>query len=73
MAIDDVPVGALPLEDFAAIEEAIFDGTGLHASDSNPNDLADVIHRFTENGDNVAFVDPNHEEYVELIIRIPRV
>jgi hypothetical protein len=73
MSIEEAPVGALPLEDYEAIEEAIFDGTGFHASEGLPNDLADAVHRFTESGDNVAFVDPNHEEYVELIIRIPRV
>ncbi|MNH65322.1 hypothetical protein D3C73_173300 [compost metagenome] len=72
MSINQEPVGAILLDNYEAIEEAIFDGTGFHASEGLPNDLADVVHRFTENGDNVAFVDPNHEEYVELIIRIPR-
>lgn len=73
MSINEEPIGAILLDDYDAIEEAIFDGTGFHASETAPSDLADMIHRFTENGDNVAFVNPTNEEYVELIIRIPRV
>lgn len=73
MSIDEVPVGCAPLEDYDSIEKAIFEGTDNDISESIPLDLADLIHRFVERGDNLAFVNPNNEEYVELIIRIPRV
>jgi hypothetical protein len=73
MSINDVPPGALLLDGYEEIEDAIFDGTGFHASESGPTELADIIADFTETGENVVFADATHDEYVELIIRIPRV
>ena len=73
MSITTLPVGTILADDYETIEDAIFDGTGFHSSEPLPNALADVVHRFIESGDNVAIVTPPHEEYIDLIIRIPRV
>lgn len=73
MSITTLPVGTILADDYETIEDAIFDGTGFHASEGLPNDLADVIHRFVEDGNNVAIINPTNEEYVEIIVRIPRV
>lgn len=73
MSITTLPAGTILVDDYETLEDAIFDGTGFLTSDRIPNDLADAVHLFIESGENVAIVNPNHEEYVELIIRIPRI
>jgi hypothetical protein len=61
------------VDDHDILEEAIFEDTGHHPSQSAPSDFLFHTQRLLDQTDAVAFVNPNHEEYVELVIRIPRV
>lgn len=70
--IDKAPAGFELLEDYDAIEEAVF-GSRFHASDHTADDLSTALHLMQEQTDTVIFANEDgNEEYVEILIRIPK-
>jgi hypothetical protein len=70
--IEKAPEGFELLEDYDSIEETVF-GDRFHASEHTPDDLASALHRMQEMTDTVIFGNTEgNEEYVEILIRIPK-
>lgn len=72
MSITDAPSGTVPLVEYDALDNAVTEQCGFHPSEHTPSDFVDATWRMAEYDGAKIFANNASDEYMELVIRIPK-